>query len=231
MVAIVLDIVVVAALVLFAWRGAKKGLIFTLFGLLALIVALVGANLLADELAPKAAAALEPRISAAVEEQLGDTLAQSMPNLEQSLGEENPLTGILGAIQSTELYQQIAAAMQEAVDSGVEAAAATLGGVIAGAVAQAVARTVIFVVGFLVILIVWLLSAHVLDFVCQLPILHGLNTAGGLLMGLFKGVVILLLAAWFFCTFLGLVDADIIDSSYVLKYFARPNLLTGLLGL
>lgn len=50
-------------------------------------------------------------------------------------------------------------------------------------------------------------------------------------MGLFKGVVILLLAAWFFCTFLGLVDADIIDSSYVLKYFARPNLLTGLLGL
>lgn len=52
---ILIDVILAAVLVLFIWLGAHKGFILTLCSLVAVLVALVGANLISDALAPKVA--------------------------------------------------------------------------------------------------------------------------------------------------------------------------------
>ncbi len=229
--AIIFDLVILAILAVSVWRGAKKGLIFTLFGLLALLVALVGANLTASALAPKAAEAVAPKLSQMIEQELGEGLAQAIPDSETILSEENTLPGIMGAIQGTDLYADIVTGIVESVQTGIEQAAATLSGVIARAIAQSVAHGVIYLLSFVIILAIWFASAHILDFVCGLPILHGLNTGGGILLGLFRGGLIVLAVAWFFCTFLGLVPEETVGQSILLKHVVSPGALGALFGI
>lgn len=228
---LVFDLIIVIVLVLSAWRGAKRGLIFTLCGLLAVVVALVGANLAANALTPRVADALEPRLTAAIQEQLGAAAAQSAPTEEALLGEENPLSGILGMIQGTEIYQSVVEGITGAVEEGVAEVTATLGGVIARAIAESVAHGVLYFISFAVILLAWFLCAHLLDFVCNLPVLSSLNTAGGLILGLARGGLIVLAAAWLCCTFLNLIPKETVEESIVLKYFANPGWLGRLFGL
>lgn len=229
--AIVFDLGILLVFAVSIWRGAKKGLIFTLFGLLALLVALVGANLTAGVLSPRVAEAIAPKLSQVIEQELGEGLAQAVPSPETILNEENELPGVLGAIQGTDLYEELVTSLVGSLQTGIEHAADTLGGVIARAVAQSVAHGVIYLLSFGVILAVWFAVAHVLDFVCGLPILHGLNTGGGILIGLLRGGLIVLAAAWFFCTFLGLVPEETVEQSVLLKHFIDPGALGALLGI
>ena len=67
---IVLDILVIAILILFAVLGAHRGFVLTLCSLVAVIVALVGATMVSDALAPKVAQALQPRIERSIQESL-----------------------------------------------------------------------------------------------------------------------------------------------------------------
>ena len=228
---LVLDLIILVVLGLSAWQGARRGLIFTLFGLLAVVVALVGANLVATALTPQVSAVLEPRLTAAIQEQLGETVAQSVPSEEALLGEENPLSGILGLIQGTDIYHDVVEGITSAVEDGVEEATATLGGILARAIAQSVAHGVIYTISFVVILALWFVCARLLDFVCTLPVLSGLNTAGGLILGLLRGGLVVLAAAWLLCTFLGLIPKETVEESMVLKYFVNPGLLGRLFGL
>ena len=58
---LVLDLIVVAVLALFLWRGASKGLVASLCGLLAFVVAFAGAGLAARTLSPMVADAISWR--------------------------------------------------------------------------------------------------------------------------------------------------------------------------
>ncbi|MCI8538241.1 MAG: CvpA family protein [Oscillospiraceae bacterium] len=228
---ILFDLIIAAVLAFSAWQGARKGLVFTLFGLLAFVVALVGANLAAGCLAPKAAEFLEPQFARVIETALGESLAQSIPDPERILDGEHVLPGLFGAIQGTDLYEDILTGVLDSMETGISQAAGTLSGVIAKAIAQSVARSAVYMVSFAVILAVWFASAHVLDFVCGLPVLSELNTGGGILFGLFRGALIVLVAAWLFCGLLGVVPKETVEETFLLKYFANPGLVGQMFGL
>ena len=57
---LIFDLIIVAILILFAALGAHRGLILSLCGLLAVVVAFVGASFVARTLSPMVADALEP---------------------------------------------------------------------------------------------------------------------------------------------------------------------------
>ena len=56
---IVLDLILAALLLFFLWRGYSKGFVLTLCGLLAVVVAFVGASFLAGVLSPKGQSLVE----------------------------------------------------------------------------------------------------------------------------------------------------------------------------
>ena len=67
---LIFDLIIVIVLIIFAVHGAYRGLILSLCGLLAVVVAFVGAGYAARSLSPMVAQALEPRFAAAIEERL-----------------------------------------------------------------------------------------------------------------------------------------------------------------
>ena len=109
---LVFDIAILAILVLFAWRGASRGFVLSLCGLLAVIVAFVGASFLANLLAPKVGAALEPQFAQIIEEKLEEQFQQSAElqqlyssYLLEKLKLERELKLLLGISSAMERYQ------------------------------------------------------------------------------------------------------------------------------
>ena len=62
-----------------------------------------------------------------------------------------------------------------------------------------VASSLLFLAGFLVVQIVWVTLCHALNLVAKLPGLHLLNKILGGLLGLVKGIAILMVARWALC--------------------------------
>ena len=72
--AILIDLVFVAAFLLAVIRGAKKGFILTLCSLVAVVVAFLGASIIADTLSPKVSQAIQPKLEQIILEQLDEAL-------------------------------------------------------------------------------------------------------------------------------------------------------------
>ena len=62
----IIDIAIFLALAFFAWRGAKRGLILTLFSLLAIFVAFFGARAVASTFSQPVADILRPSIQQSI---------------------------------------------------------------------------------------------------------------------------------------------------------------------
>lgn len=75
---LIADGLILAVLLLFALVGAHRGFILSLCGLLAVLVAFVGASFAARTLSPMVADALEPKFASAIEEQLNASIQQQV---------------------------------------------------------------------------------------------------------------------------------------------------------
>ena len=231
---LVFDIAILAILVLFAWRGASRGFVLSLCGLLAVVVAFVGASFLANLLAPKVGAALEPRFAQAIAERLEEQFQQSGPAEDAAglaEGEDYPLQDVLSVLRDMGLYEDLVNTIDQAVQDGMTAVAANAAAAVAAAIAQSVAYTVIFTVAFALILIAWKVFSHAVDLVAKLPGLNFLNKTGGAAMGLIKGVLILFLAAWLIQYSGKLIPEETVQQTHLLKFFMTTNPMTLLQGL
>ena len=194
---LILDLAVLLVLLLFAALGARRGLILSLCGLAALLVAVLGASFTAHTLSPMVADALEPRFASAIEEQLNESLRQQAQEGADALTPEDvPLDGVLNALRDMGFYESLIDRVDRAVEAGMTHAAASAAAQVAAAVAQSAAYALIFLAAFLIILILWKLLSHALDLVARLPGLHFLNKTGGALFGLVQACVLLWIALW-----------------------------------
>lgn len=82
-------------------------------------------------------------------------------------------------------------------------------------------RAILFLVGFLVIQMVWTALCHILNLVAKLPGLHLLNKFLGGLLGLAKGILILLVAQWALADLLAWIPVEVADQSRILPYLER----------
>ena len=220
---LVFDIAILVILLLFALWGAHRGLILSLCSLVAVLVAFVGALLIANWgaplLAPHLAPVLEGPVSSAVEAALPEDLAQSGQTLEELLDQlsQTELPFHLNDMLE-ELSDELAASLSS--ENLVEELSASL----AGRLAESVAWLGLFFIAFVLVLILWTLFSRTLDLVANLPGLHFLNRTGGFVLGAFKGCVFLFVAAflvrWLWS---GLIPAQAVEQSKLLHFFLTTN--------
>ena len=131
------DMAVVIILVLFLLRGAQRGLVLSLCGLVAVFVALIGAQIASDTLAPRAADILEPGFSSVIEEQLSAGLDTA---LDQALtGDEGEENLLLELLEGLGFYDSVAQGIKGSVPSGAQQTLSDLSHALARAVAETVA--------------------------------------------------------------------------------------------
>ena len=188
----IFDIVIVALLALFAWRGAVKGLILSLCGLAAVFVAFFGAQFLSEQFCGPVGSILRPIIiqtvrGAGAEPQLNPEDPEDVYTVDE----------LLASIQEKGLFEGFSDFLEESVDSD------TLGhgalspmDALAGHLAKAIARALLFALVFFGGLLAWFLFSHALDLAFKLPILAEINMAGGLLVGLIKGGLLTVVLVW-----------------------------------
>lgn len=196
-----IDVVIAAVIVLFAVLGWKRGLFRSLAELAAVLLALVLAVQIANIAAPAVVDTfLRPAAYEAIEAQLEE--------LEAGSGlDGNPYEGareLLEAIPNQFLRESAQALLEGAgvftavsytkaavLDLGRKAVDAVLDGVVCSVVHSLMCGALFVVFTFLLRLVV-----RALALVMKLPVLRQCNEAGGLLLGVVKGVVLVGLAVW-----------------------------------
>lgn len=228
MTAIIFDIVLFVVLGIFMLQGKKRGLLLSLCGLLAVIVAFMGASMVADFFAPQVSATLEPQIATALETQLNQHFGSSSLVLDSQDVSGNDL---VAALQGIGLYDVAIHALSDIIDSNISSTATELIAAVAASVAESIAYLIIFVISFLIILVLWNILSRAVDLVTRLPGLNALNRTGGALFGLLKGSLLLFLCAWALSYMGTVIPQDVVDNTYILNFFMTTNPLALLTAL
>lgn len=200
-----MDVVIAAVLIIFAAAGWKNGLIRSLVGLAAMILAVVLSAQLSRAAAPELVDRyLRPATYAAIEERAEELSAgaevSSMEELRQNLYQ------VLEAIPNDFIREHTQGALDSILPPGETLGGAVrmpleeLGRDMADAVLDTLVRdvlqSVLCGVLFVVLSIVFRLAARVLRIVEKIPGVRQLNELGGALAGFGKGVILVCLAVW-----------------------------------
>ena len=196
-----IDVLIVLLLAFFAWRGAAKGLILSLCGLAAVFVAFFAARFISDAFCVPVANVIRPVIENSITETMEDAIRHTEfsaigGGVAESV-EEIPLNGVLSTIRESAMFQGLARFLEDAkasniLQQGTRAAVQ----VVSEYISLLTARAVLFGFAYIAILLAWFLVSHALDLAFHLPILAEVNLAGGLALGLVKGVLLIIVLVW-----------------------------------
>jgi len=190
------DIIIVLILAFFAWRGAKKGLILSLCALVGIVIAFFGARFVSAEFHEPVADILESPIYQSIlgmEEKDEEREKASLASVDTYSLEE-----LMDSLKKSDLFAGLMDFLEEAVQN--ETVQAEEGNSAAKAVsaylAKLIAKAALFAVSFLLIVFIWFLLGHLLDLAFKLPGLSALNLVGGLILGLIKAVLLVVVLVW-----------------------------------
>ena len=192
---VIIDIIVAAVLLGFTAYGARRGLLQTMAGLVIVVVALVGAGIIAATFSGPAAKLVAPAIEKHIESQVDAALEEQAKEhpMQEADVEADWLEDLLERLgMDRDVRESMAKRAGETVrDTGVS---------IAAAVVESIASSFIYGILYILSFALLLLLLHVLvgamDLVMKLPLLHGINTLGGGALGLVEGALVLFLAVW-----------------------------------
>ena len=185
------DILIVLLLAFYAWRGASKGLMLSLCGLAAVFVAFFAAQFISEKFCAPVGSILRPIIVQTVRGADVEPADQEDPGTDYTVDE------LLASIQEKGLFEGFSDFLEQGIAndtmghgplSPLEALTRYL--------SEGIARALLFGLSFIGILLIWFLTSHALDLAFKLPILAEVNLAGGLVVGLVKGVLLTIVLVW-----------------------------------
>lgn len=228
---LVLDLLVIAVIALFALLGWQKGLVLTLCGVLVVFAAYFGASYVSETFSDDLAALIQPTIQNRLELAVEKTLTPSIeatpsPLLPDPDGTHTiqpdqvtaSLEQVLAVLRRSALFAGMYEALAQAVMDGAVKVVSSASAAIAHYLACQISRAGLFFLTFFLIVVVWSLLSRALDLAFRLPVLRSFNEIGGLLLGLVKGVFILL-AAVGLVTLLGLIPEEVSGQTYLYRHF------------
>lgn len=219
-----IDIVIAVVLIAFTAAGWKHGLIRTLVGLAAMVLAVGLSSQIARAAAPEIVDRyLRPATYAAIEER-----AQELAKGEEVSSVEDlrrDLSQVLDAIPNDFIREKAQDALDgllpqgEALSGALLAPLEELGRDMADKVldtlVQDVLRSILCAALFVILSAVFRIVARALRIVEKLPGVRQLNELGGALAGLAKGLVLVCLALWVLCH-TGIITPEMAEGSVVL---------------
>ena len=180
-------------LVGFTVIGARRGLLQTLAGLVIVVVALVGAGMIATTFSGPAAKLAAPLIEKQIEKKIDAAMAESTPAESAPATEDSQLEEILSLLGlDTEVRSSLAEKAQDTVrDTGVSVAAAVV-----TSIAQSMIYGVLYILSFVALSVLLHVLFKAMGLLTKLPGIHSLNALGGGMLGLIEGALLLFLAVW-----------------------------------
>ena len=191
--AVIIDAIVVVVLLAFAIWGARQGLVRALAGLVMVIVALVGAGMIAATFSGPAARLAAPVIQKHITSRVEEAMAVQTDSTPEEVGVEPRVEDLLVLLG---LDEDVRGSLAEQAEEQIRDAGASIVSAVVESMVGSVAYGVLFILSFLALLLMLHVLVGAMDLVMKLPLLHGLNTLGGGALGLIEGTLVLFLAVW-----------------------------------
>lgn len=218
---VIIDIVVAAVLLGFAVYGGKRGLFRALSGLLAVVVALVGAGIIAATFTTPVTKIVTPLIAGHIEEKVENAMAVQSAGSGVQMPEadtEDPsaiqdLLAILG------LDDEVRSRLAEEVEEKVRDTGASIAAAVVESMARSFIYGTLYILSFAVLLLLMKVLIGAMDLVLKLPLLRGLNTLGGAAVGLVEGALLLFLAVWVLRRLGVSFESEALAEAHILRIF------------
>lgn len=218
---VIIDIVVAAVLLGFAVYGGKRGLFRALSGLLAVVVALVGAGIIAATFTTPVTKVVTPLIAGHIEEKVENAMAVQSAGSGVQMPEadtEDPsaiqdLLAILG------LDDEVRSRLAEEVEEKVRDTGASIAAAVVESMARSFIYGTLYILSFAVLLLLMKVLIGAMDLVLKLPLLRGLNTLGGAAVGLVEGALLLFLAVWVLRRLGVSFESEALAEAHILRIF------------
>lgn len=223
---IIIDLILLAIIAFCVWNGYRKGFIMGISGILALIIAFYGAQIVADTYSQEFTSMLKPFISGVVDSAVAGAQEENSVQYE-----ENDVYGVTyDALGNIGILKTAAEDIAQEIAEKVERTGQTMREEIVNVLSSKIAYVLTAIIVFLLILIVFTVIANVLNLAFKLPGLEMINEILGGVFGLAKGVIIVLVIAWVM-RYLGvLVDEDIVNKTVLLEWLMEHNLVSNFFG-
>ena len=230
MITLAIDLAIIGIIVFCGWRGYKNGLIRGAFGFVALIAALIIANIVAAAYSDEVSGALNPFVNGIV----GSTLDKM---IEQDDDEYEPIDHENESIEFKMAYtalRRIGLPEPAAVNVTQQAVSDESEGYLTDLVAEKLssllAYVALFGIAFLLLAIIFAVAGNLINFVFSLPGLKLIDIIAGAALGIMKGFLIVLVIGSV-VRYLGLLAVSTVEETSVLKYFVNNNMIANMLGI
>ena len=223
--AVIIDIVIVLVLAGFTVYGAKRGLFQSLAGLMIVVVALVGAAIIAGTFAKPIAKAAAPVVEKHFAEKI-DALLEELP---EEVGAPENTEGTLYLPEDgflTDMIGDVETVLEGAVDSAEKAASAAVESLI-----ESFAYGILFILAFVLLLLLLRVLCAAMGLITKLPGVHGLNALGGAVFGLVEGVLLVFLAVFMLRNLGVSLDTAALQEAHILRIFRENTPISILMSL
>ena len=211
--AIFVDLFMAAILLLALVLGIRQGFLQSLARVAIVIVALLGAAWLAQQLAEPAAKWLEPVLTEKLQQQMSG----------QPAAADDPSLAAAGILETFGFSGDTLDEMVRSVTEKAQEVGQTLLSAVVSTVLRSVAYAVVYLVSFLLLLLLLRLLLAPLHLFTKLPGVHGINAALGGALGLVKGALLLFFAVWLLRRLQLWITPELISQTYILRFFAEHS--------
>jgi uncharacterized membrane protein required for colicin V production len=223
----IIDIALLAIISLCAWRGWRKGLILSVSGIVALIVAFYVSNLIADTYSREFVPGLRPFVSGLVDTSV-DKVLPTGESVDFNDGDAAKLGGKV--VEQMGILGETAKKLSDSIKAEGAENLTELRKTISDLITEKLAYVLVLVASFVLIVIVITVVANVINLAFQLPGLRLVNDIGGAIFGVLKGLIFAWAIAWAI-SFLGaFLPEDMVKGTVVLEWLITSNPIVAILG-
>ena len=234
----IIDIVLIIIIALCTWNGYKRGLVGGVAGILAIIISLLGANILSAAYAHEVVPALEPFVDGYVDssknrnvilERMG--YGSSDLSLDDILQQDSSLRYdyAFECLSDLGLYEKRAEELAADAVAYAQESGVSMTDAVVAVVCDTVTKVMTTVIAFLLILILLVALASIGNLSFRLPNMENLDEIGGAVLGFGKGFLYCVLLCWLL-SFLGLIiGKETMAHTTLGRFFLIFDTITGAL--
>lgn len=232
-----IDIALILIVAYMAWRGFRNGFIRAVLGILAILAAIYGANLVAKTYSGEFTGMLKPFVGGIIGKAVSNAMDGSdapAAEGEDSAPEDNAAPNVFDisfeALQAIGVSDEAAGLLADKVGGEIESVGQQMTATLTEKLCAALAYILVFGITFLVIAILFAIIGNLLNLVYILPGIETADRLIGLVLGLLKGGLIVFAIAMIL-RYMGLISPEVIDKTTLLKFLTDVNPLADILGI
>lgn len=236
---IIFDLVLLVFLVIFSWRGYKKGLVPGIAGIILMLLAFFAGNLLANTYSSEFTSMIKPFVEGYTDEVLNDAAKtvvseelqiysiEDIISLDPDIVPELSTQAFIGM----GIYRSSAERLSLRVHEYMDGSEGTLADAMTTVASSVLAYLLVMVIAVTLILIIFTVLANVFSLSFKLPGIEKIDNITGGALGFFRALMIVFFIS-LLIGYLGmLLPSQTIEKTILLEFFVSKNPLAAILGL